>query len=120
MLQLSAMAAAGPLMLRLSLAQSTSSLVEAAKTAGEKRVVVSSGSGVFGQLMDELFFQPFTKATGISISAVDSVDSLARLKAMVQSNNIEWDLAYLTPRRSRRNSSRILKTWAQSATHCQV
>ncbi|KUM24436.1 hypothetical protein AU467_30015 [Mesorhizobium loti] len=48
--------------------------------------------------MDELFFQPFTKETGISVTAVDGSgpDATARFQAMIQLNKMEWDIVYLS------------------------
>ncbi|MEI9425820.1 ABC transporter substrate-binding protein [Mesorhizobium sp. Cs1299R1N1] len=79
---------------RFALAQATASLVEAAKKAGQDRVVINMGSGVYRDLMTELFFQPFTKDTAITVTPVggDQSEDLARFKAMSQAGTMEWDL----------------------------
>lgn len=98
MLKISAAAASSAFVPHFALAQSTSSLVEAAKAANQNHVVIASGSGAAGKAMDELFFQPFTKETGITVTAVDGSgsDAHARFQAMVQVNAIEWDIIYLS------------------------
>ncbi|MER8996158.1 ABC transporter substrate-binding protein [Mesorhizobium sp. M0678] len=91
-LKMSGAAAVSSFVPHFAIAQS-SSLVDAAKAAGQNQVVISSGSGVFGKMMNELFFQQFTKETGIRVIAVEA--DYARLKAMIQMNAVEWDIVYL-------------------------
>ncbi|WP_404926373.1 extracellular solute-binding protein [Mesorhizobium sp. ORM16] len=94
LLILGAAAATNSLVPRNALAQATSTLVEAAKAAGQSRVVmIGGGAGAYGKLMNELFFQPFTKETGIEVTTVQIGygEAIPRLKAMAQVNNIEWD-----------------------------
>ncbi|MDK1378280.1 MULTISPECIES: extracellular solute-binding protein [unclassified Sinorhizobium] len=92
LLQMGAAAASSALVPNLAHSQSTSSLVQAAKTAGQNRVVIVMGGGAFGKQMTDLFFDPFTKETGIEVVRVDSSESISRLKAMTQMNIIEWDI----------------------------
>ncbi|RWI32353.1 MAG: ABC transporter substrate-binding protein [Mesorhizobium sp.] len=97
-LTIGAAAATSVIMPRISLAQSTASLVETAKAAGEDQVIISMGSGVYLDLMNELFFAPFTKESGIKVVPTGGGQSegLAQLKAMTAANTVEWDLIGLS------------------------
>ncbi|TGV74410.1 twin-arginine translocation signal domain-containing protein, partial [Mesorhizobium sp. M00.F.Ca.ET.149.01.1.1] len=42
-------------------------LVERARQAGERHVVVAGGTGAYGDLVKRHFYLPFTEATGIEV-----------------------------------------------------
>ncbi|WP_172403336.1 ABC transporter substrate-binding protein [Ensifer aridi] len=74
-------------------------LVAAAKAAGQTKVVVLGGTGVYYDALKELFFDPFTKETGIEIVLVSSgsySEVAAKVRAMSEANAMEWDLIATT------------------------
>lgn len=58
---------------------------------GSGQVVVSTWGGAFTELNREAYFEPFTKATGIEV-VTTGVPDLAKMKLMVESGAVEWDL----------------------------
>ncbi len=60
----------------------------------EKELVVVATGGVFEQRLKEHFYDPFTRATGVAIRpvAAGSADQWAKLRAMTQVGNVEWDI----------------------------
>jgi putative spermidine/putrescine transport system substrate-binding protein len=58
--------------------------------AAESITFVSWG-GSYGDFVKEYWMKPFTKETGIDVVYVSGPD-LARAKAQVQTNNVEWDI----------------------------
>lgn len=58
-------------------------------SAGQVTVVTYGGS--YGEALNKAFFEPFEKATGIKVVKQVGPD-FAKLKAMVQSQNVQWDL----------------------------
>ncbi|MCC5987105.1 MAG: ABC transporter substrate-binding protein [Pararhodobacter sp.] len=58
--------------------------------------VAGSGGGL-AQVMDMLYDQPFTEATGIQINALATTDRASALQAMMRSGNTIWDVAELSP-----------------------
>lgn len=76
-----------------------SSLALAALTAGKAAaedvtIVVNGSGGSLAEVIKKIFEDPFTAATGIKVQATAPV-SLPKLKAMVESGNVEWDLTEL-------------------------
>ncbi|WP_163266177.1 extracellular solute-binding protein [Chelativorans alearense] len=73
-------------------------LAERARAAGEHRVTVAGGTGAYGELVKEHFFDPFTKATGIDVVAMGGSygEKLAKLKAMASIGRVEWDVITLS------------------------
>src|SRR5262249_38626942 len=70
----------------------------AAKVAGPllaraqaRELVVCSWGGAYQEAQRKTMFQPFEKETGIKVVEASPTD-YGKLKAMVQSNNIEWDV----------------------------
>jgi mannopine transport system substrate-binding protein len=70
-----------------------------AATTGEvpaqsKEVVVATTGGVYDQALKEIWFEPFTKQTGIKVTTVIATDAEQRSKAqeMFQSGNVTWDI----------------------------
>jgi len=68
-------------------------LPAAAGAAGKNELVVASWGGIFQKAQREAYFDPFEKATGIKVIDV-SPPRAAKIKAMVESNNMEWDIVY--------------------------
>ncbi|WP_167333619.1 ABC transporter substrate-binding protein [Sinorhizobium arboris] len=61
--------------------------------AAEQLVIATTG-GTFEKELRKYFFDPFTAATGIEVKTVSAsgADTITRVKAMVASGNVEWDL----------------------------
>ncbi|MEX3937121.1 extracellular solute-binding protein [Paraburkholderia phymatum] len=79
-------------------------LVAKAKSAGENRVVMAGGTGAYVDMVNKYFYEPFTKATGISVENVGGSygDRIAKLMAMKKLGTVQWDMIstsadYLTP-----------------------
>jgi putative spermidine/putrescine transport system substrate-binding protein len=58
---------------------------------GTGEVVVCSWGGAYTEAQRIAFFAPFEQESGIRVRTVSFPD-LARIRAMVQNNNVEWDL----------------------------
>lgn len=54
-------------------------------------VYINSSGGVLDDVNRDVFWDPFTKETGIKVVNTAPVNN-AKLKAMVQSGNVEWDV----------------------------
>jgi putative spermidine/putrescine transport system substrate-binding protein len=65
-------------------------LMSTAARAAQSITFVSWG-GSYGDFVKEYWMKPFTKETGIEVVYVSGPD-LARAKAQVQTNNVEWDI----------------------------
>jgi putative spermidine/putrescine transport system substrate-binding protein len=63
-----------------------------AKDKGE--LVISSWGGIFEKAQRKAHFDPFEKETGIKVIAVTQ-PSISKVKAMVESGNVEWDIVYI-------------------------
>lgn len=59
--------------------------------AQEKVVYINSSGGVLDDINRKIHWDPFTQATGIKVVSSAPVDD-AKLKAMVMSGNVEWDV----------------------------
>ncbi|MGV6873955.1 ABC transporter substrate-binding protein [Pseudochelatococcus sp. B33] len=59
-----------------------------------KEVIFATTGGVFERALREIWFEPFTEATGIKVVTVTATDAeqRTRAKAMVQSGNVTWDI----------------------------
>lgn len=60
----------------------------------EGTLVIRTTGGFFEQQLKKHFFDPFTKATGIKVIpvGVSYGEMLAKSKAMIQANRVEWDI----------------------------
>src|SRR5947207_1167119 len=96
-LQLSAGAAifgaTGTLLSRSASAETFDALLQAAKKAGEDRVVMAGGTGAYVDLVKKYFYGPFTEATGIKVDVIGGSygERIAKLKAMNVAKAVEWD-----------------------------
>jgi putative spermidine/putrescine transport system substrate-binding protein len=80
--------------LGLTASVSILALSRAAYAADEVTIVVNGSGGSLAEALKTLFEDPFTAATGIKVQATAPV-SLPKLKAMVETGNVEWDLTEL-------------------------
>lgn len=75
-------------------ATAASALTARAALAEDVTIVVNGSGGSLAEAITKFFEAPFTEATGIKVRATAPV-SLPKLKAMVESGNVEWDLTEL-------------------------
>jgi putative spermidine/putrescine transport system substrate-binding protein len=61
--------------------------------AAAKSIVIGTSGGAIEAAFDAGFYKPFTAKTGIEI--VKSVNTYAKLKAMVEANAVEWDVVQI-------------------------
>ena len=87
--------AAGPVWSRRAAAEN--SLVERALAEGQDRVVIATAAGTYMDRLFEHFFNPFTDATGITVTNVGGSygERRAQLVAMHEVGNVEWDIMVL-------------------------
>lgn len=58
----------------------------------QERITVVTFGGALAQAQRKAYFEPFTKATGIQIVEDEWSGDMAKLRAMVQSKNVSWDV----------------------------
>ena len=68
----------------------------ASPSLAQGELVITSWGGSFQDASREAMFRPFEEETGIRIIE-DTGPSMARVRAMVESGNTEWDVVSLTP-----------------------
>jgi putative spermidine/putrescine transport system substrate-binding protein len=68
------------------------SITSIALAESERIVVVSHWGGVLGNAYRESAFNEFERETGIKVVEVTSTNNAAKIKAMVESNNVDIDL----------------------------
>lgn len=61
----------------------------------QEQVVVQIGSGDFAEAMKKAFVEPFEKETGIHVRTVSEFMNPAKLKLMVENNNVEIDVVLM-------------------------
>lgn len=59
---------------------------------GHNELVICSFGGTFQEAQRKAFFEPFEKETGIKVIEVSYSGSYSKIKALVKSGNVEWDL----------------------------
>jgi putative spermidine/putrescine transport system substrate-binding protein len=57
----------------------------------QESLVIASYGGEFQDVQRKVFFEPFTKATGIKVVEASGI-SVAKVKSMVMTKNVEWDV----------------------------
>ncbi len=74
------------------------SLAEAALKAGENELVFAGGTGGYAAMVKKHFLDPFTEETGIKVVEAGGSygEKLAKLKAMSQVGQYEWDVVTLS------------------------
>ncbi len=55
-------------------------------------ITVVSWGGAYTEAQRQAFYEPFTKATGITINSVDYNGGLGQIKAQVEAKNVTWDV----------------------------
>jgi putative spermidine/putrescine transport system substrate-binding protein len=68
------------------------------KLSGRGEVVVFSYGGAFTQDTRKNVYEPFTKATGITVVDVTADIAEPQVKAMNKAGRVDWDLAFIDPR----------------------
>ena len=68
-----------------------------ARAQGKNELVFVGFGGTYQEGQTKALFEPFTKETGIKVVQTTGVD-LAKLRAQVQSKNVEWDLISIPDR----------------------
>ena len=58
-------------------------------------IVVNGSGGSLAQVIEKVYEKPFFEETGIRVKATAATDHLGKLKAMMQTRNIEWDATEL-------------------------
>lgn len=66
-------------------------ILSAGKARAAGKLYLASYGGSYGEALDEVFFKPFTKETGVEVVQTGSAD-LAKLKAQVMGGSVEWDV----------------------------
>ena len=62
------------------------------QSAHAKDFVINFSGGAAGEAVQKFYIEPFEKAKGIKVY-FEPGDNFAKLRAMVESGNVEWDLA---------------------------
>lgn len=68
-----------------------------AMAASEKMVWVSYGGGRYGQSQRLAFYEPFSLNTGVNVIETAWGSEYSKLKAMVQSGKVDWDVVECAP-----------------------
>lgn len=71
-------------------------ILTAGKARAAGKLYLASYGGTYGEALDEVFFKPFTKETGIEVVQTGAAD-LAKLKAQSMSGSVEWDVVEMLP-----------------------
>jgi len=87
LLQAGAAGLAAPMLMRSNMAHAQD------KLAGRGEVVVFSFGGSYTQSMRKNVYEPFTKATGITVVDVTADFSEPQTRAMFQSGRVDWDIS---------------------------
>ncbi|HEX2631248.1 MAG TPA: ABC transporter substrate-binding protein [Bradyrhizobium sp.] len=71
-----------------------SAATSSAASAQQKEVVVATTGGAYTQAISEIWFEPFTKETGIKVKTVVATDAQMRSKAqaMFEAKDVAWDI----------------------------
>jgi putative spermidine/putrescine transport system substrate-binding protein len=69
-------------------------IVVPGKAKAREQIVVPSWGGQYAETIEEAFYKPFTQKTGIPVIVGPQPD-LAKIKAMVKTGNVEYDLVDL-------------------------
>src|SRR5205809_167956 len=67
------------------------SMLLAQMSFAQQQIVVTSWGGAYQEAQRKAYFEPFTKETGIKVVEATGPDA-AKIKAMVASGNVEWDV----------------------------
>lgn len=75
---------------------SASQSAAASAAQGETEVIYSSWGGTWADEITKAWFDPFTKATGITVTVTGPPD-YGTIEAMVSANTTQWDIAEVDP-----------------------
>ena len=65
--------------------------------AAGKRIVVRDDGGIYSKAYGAVYYQPFTKATGIEVIGVQAnAEPTAQIKSMVEAGSYTWDMAKIS------------------------
>ncbi|GAB3625285.1 Spermidine/putrescine-binding periplasmic protein [Pandoraea terrae] len=65
--------------------------------AASKRIVIRDSGGIYSKVYGDVFYKPFTKATGIEVVGVPSnAEPTAQIRTMVDTGNYTWDMASIS------------------------
>ncbi|MFQ3459002.1 ABC transporter substrate-binding protein [Bradyrhizobium sp. UFLA01-814] len=67
-------------------------LVPASPTFADGQLTITSFGGAYQRSVRKAYFEPFSKATGIKITEDEYNGEFAKVRAMVESNNVSWDV----------------------------
>lgn len=76
-------------------AASAGSLLLARNAQAATTITVNGSGGSLAKAIEDLYNQPFTARTGIEVRST-APTSLPKLKAMIETGNMEWDLTEMT------------------------
>ncbi|MCC7045946.1 MAG: ABC transporter substrate-binding protein [Alphaproteobacteria bacterium] len=68
----------------------------AAPLRAQDRITILTFGGALAEAQRKTYFEPFTKATGIQVLEDEWAGEMAKLRAMVQSGNVTWDVIDLS------------------------
>lgn len=60
------------------------------------QLTITHGGGSFGKVLRKDVFDPFTKKSGIKITEAEYDYNTVKLRAMVETNTVIWDVVYVT------------------------
>jgi len=66
-------------------------MLAASLASAQQQIVVTSWGSAYQEAQRKAYFEPFTKETGIKVVEATGPDA-AKIKAMVASGNVEWDV----------------------------
>ncbi|CAO3425494.1 ABC transporter substrate-binding protein [Azospirillum endophyticum] len=65
--------------------------------AQNKRIVVRDDGGIYTKAYGEIFYKPFTEATGIEVVGVQAnAEPTAQIRSMVEAKSYTWDMAKIS------------------------
>lgn len=67
-------------------------LVSAEPAFAGDQLTITSGGGAYQKAEHMAIFEPFSKATGIKITEAEYDYGIAKIKAMVETNSVSWDV----------------------------
>ncbi len=75
-----------------SLLLAGTALVATARPAAADDLTVVSWGGAYQESQREAYIKPFTKETGVNITEEEYNGEIAKIRAMVESNSVTWDV----------------------------
>ncbi|MGH6934255.1 MAG: ABC transporter substrate-binding protein [Dongiaceae bacterium] len=67
-------------------------LTSATPAAAEDQLTIVSWGGAYQASQREAFYKPFAKDTGIKVTEEEYNDEIAKIRAMVETNSVTWDI----------------------------